>query len=440
VLAGWNHGLARIAVGVILFGLGGSVASAQFLRIGPFEFDASVSLEGIYTSNVDEMRPDAYKDGLAMEDFYTVASLDLTSDAPLGPNLSVAIDLGIEVEKHLNRDDLDTYIFKNPLGNLNLSTTARPGHYQIDLNIRQEATYEKAENVFTPSAESQRTLRHETDAGASIRWERGRLSWGADFGYSMTRYQDSEFQYGDGDTYSSGFNASWTFSKRLELSYDYTTDKEDLINQPDTYKGWNYQHQIDLRFMVLDRPKFYYALGAETARSQGEVIDWQPTHTFTLSDSIDFSKTVNLQADAEYKYAQTYAVDEIGFTCGLILDHEISRTASETLALTRAPAGTFGSTLKTDTSTVRYGFQKLDLFVYNLNFGTFLEFSRNKQKDVEEFQSEEIWRFETSFTHSRNISRKLKRSLQYRFSQERSNLLSEDLVEHRVTLNFTYTY
>ena len=33
------------------------VASAQFLRIGPFNFTAKAKLEGVYTTNVEQERP-----------------------------------------------------------------------------------------------------------------------------------------------------------------------------------------------------------------------------------------------------------------------------------------------------------------------------------------------------------------------------------------------
>jgi hypothetical protein len=108
---------ARIAVAALLL-LPCTVARAQFIRIGPFDFGATAKLEGIYTTNVDGVRPSsATKE---MKDYYATASFDLTSSMTLFRNSTIGLSTGLTIEKHARRKDLDT--LSEPFGRARIDT------------------------------------------------------------------------------------------------------------------------------------------------------------------------------------------------------------------------------------------------------------------------------------------------------------------------------
>jgi hypothetical protein len=128
--------------------------------------------------------------------------------------------------------------------------------------------------------------------------------------------------------------------------------------------------------------------------------------------------------------------------------------------MNKQPANTFGSTTKTDVTGVNYSLTKQDLFIYNLTFVFSVGYTYNKPMETAatetttEQQSEgvtgepgeptasaeSIWSYDVSLTHDRALSRKLHRSLGYTYHFEKSSLNPENLTEHDVTLDFTYTF
>ncbi|MCB1101937.1 MAG: hypothetical protein KDL10_06215, partial [Kiritimatiellae bacterium] len=118
-----------------------ATGSAQFLRLGPFDFDAKTGLEGIYTTNVDEVRPSEAT--AEMEDYYAIWSFDLFSTTAFNPNTKVQLDTGISIEKHANRPDLDNS--ESPFGRFLL-------RFDTDLNrfvVYGEVSYEKSSDSQT---------------------------------------------------------------------------------------------------------------------------------------------------------------------------------------------------------------------------------------------------------------------------------------------------
>lgn len=430
-------GRIAVAAAALLF-LPCAVTHAQFIRIGPFDFAATTKLEGIYTTNVDGVRPDSTDK--EMKDYYASASFDLESTVNLFRNSVVDLSTGVTIERHARRKDLDT--LSEPFGRARIDTAFDFGRYTLRLNLANETTTSTKEDTFVPSGESRQTrdVNTITDYGAELEWKRNDFVVIGGVNGSQERHQEEQFKSGDQDTYESYLNADWQFSQRLGLNYAYQRDKTDLINDPDTFSGWNEKHTVGLDFMILERPNFVYTLGAEQSSVQDEKIDWEPTHTFSLKDSLDLSRTLQFSGDAQYKYADKLASDEVALTCNLALDNEVSRTVRQSLSLNKEPANTFGSTTKTDVTAVDYKFTKQDLFVYNLTLTFAVGFSHNKPMDTPEDEPENIWTYDVSLLHERALSRKLQRTLEYTYHYEKSSLISENLVEHQVTLGFSYTF
>ena len=436
-----------------LFCLPGITAHAQFIRIGPFDFGASTKLGGVYTTNVDGARPDATDK--EMEDYYATASFDLTSVANFFKDSSIDLGMGMTIERHANRKDLDATT-SDPFGRGRIDTEFQFGRYVLRLNLASDTTLAEKEGTYVPmSSTTSRDVNTVTDYGAELEWQRNDLTVAAGFNGSMERHQDAQFKSGDQNTYASYLNADWQFSKRLGLSYAYKRDKTEILNGPTNSPSeagapstWDERHTVGLTFEILERPNFTYTLGAEQSAVQGETINWEPTHTFALNDELELSKTLRLSGDIQYKYAQKLAADEVALTGNLTLDNEVSRTVRQSLAMNKEPANTFGSTTKTDVTGVDYTFTKDDLFIYNLTFTFAVGFTYNKPMDTPQSEAqgetlggpEGIWTYDVGLAHDRALSRKLNRTLGYTYHYEKSDLIAENLAEHRVTLDFTYTF
>ena len=430
---------ARIAVAAaaLLF-LPCTITHAQFIRIGPFDFGATAKLGGVYTTNVDDVRPSGTTK--EMKDYYATAAFDLASSDTLFQNFTVDLSTGVTVERHARRKDLDTT--SDPFGRGRIDTEFQFGRYTLRLNLASDTTFAERQGTYVPSgSNSTRDVNTVTDYGAELEWKRNDLTVVGSFDGSRERHRDAQFRSGDQNTYSGSLNADWQFSKRLALSYAYKREMTELLNGPtNSFSGWNERHTVGLTFEILERPNILYTLGAEQSSVQGEKINWEPTHTLALRDGLDLTKTLRLTGDAQYKYARRLASDEIAFTCKLGLENEVSRTVHQSLSLTKEPANTFGSTAMTDVTAVDYDLTKKDLFIYNLTFSFDVGFANNKPMGAALGETESVWTYDVSLAHDRALSRKLNRKLAYTYHCEKSSLIDENLVEHRVTLDFTYTF
>ena len=430
-----------------LFFLPGVAAHAQFIRIGPFEFGATAKLDGIYTTNVDGVRPDSTDK--EMKDYYATASFDVTSSTALFRNSKLDLSTGLTVERHVKRTDLDTT--SDPFGRGRMDTEFQFGRYTLRLNLASETTATESEGIYTPGqSKKTRDINTVTDYGAELEWQRNDLTVIGGYNGSQERHQDEQFKFADQNTYEAYLTTDWKFSKRMAFNYGYRRDKTELLNEPtnavsgpadSSSDDWNERHTVGLEFEILERPHFTYTLGAEQSSVQGETIDWEPTHTFAIDDQLDFTKTLRLRGNASYKYAQKYAADEIALICDVTLENDISHTARQSLELRKQPAGTFGSTDKTDVTSLDYILQKDDLFIYDLNFTFSASYTKNKPIGSDEAaEPETVKTIEPKLSWDRTISRKITRSLAYLYHWEHSDLLSENLTEHRVTLSYSYTF
>lgn len=430
-------GRFSLFVAILWVCISGVSAQAQFIRIGPFDFGAGADLDLVYSTNVEGVRPGATDK--EMKDYYAVASFNLASSSASFRNSSIDLSTGITVERHLRRTDLDTT--SDPFGQGQIDTAFELGRYTLRLNLANQTTFEEKEGTYTPSgSRNKRDVRTATDYGAELQWKRNELTVAGGASGSRERHREDEFKVADQNKYTAYLNGDWQFSQRLGLNFAYKRDKTDLVHVEDSYSGWDEKTTIGLESMILERPHLTYTLGAERSKVQDEEIDWEPTHTFTLDDHFEFSPRTRLTGNISYKYTDRYADDEIALTCNVVLDNEFSRTAQQSLRVSKQPAGTFGSTEKTDMTSVEYLLRKDDLFIYNLNFTFSASYKHNRPMGEGAGEIENITRLTPELSWSRAVSRKINRTLSYLYLWEHSNLESENLTEHRVTFSYTYTF
>jgi hypothetical protein len=228
----------------------------------------------------------------------------------------------------------------------------------------------------------------------------------------------------------------------MAVKYRNELTKTTLINNPEESDNeWLETETIsfDGSLELIKRPRVTYSLGVEKEDTQDEEGEWEPRHAFSISDDADITPKLHLSAHAQYDIEQDKEEDDISFTYGVTLDHEISSTASQSLLFEREPVDTFASSTETDSTTYRYEFTKNDLFIYNLTFNFSATFEINEPLGGES-PTEETWTYDASLRHTTLISRNIERSLAYEYSLENSNLFEEDIEEHRVTLTYRYAF
>ncbi len=413
------------------------VASAQFLRIGPFNFTAKAKLEGVYTTNVEQERPsEATAD---REDYYLITGLDLASRAEMSPNTALDIETGVAIEKHFKRPDLDNS--SDPFGKLKLSALTELGHYTFNAFGGVQRTSESAESTYDPEGRKKRDVQDKYEYGVGMNWKRGGVTLEGSYDFTSERHAQAEFQDADQDEQTVNFLAGWRITKNVGVSYTMERTKTDIINDPDSGAGWLTTENISLDWLlpILKRPSLTYSLGVEKEDTDEKKGKWEPTHTLTLSDAWDLSPVLRLSVGVSYSYEQNPEANDVALTGFVGLQHEVGQTAMQTLTLSKEPVRTLGSTAETDNTSVHYNFTKRDLFVYNLTWTIDVDYSLDKPLDSID-EPETVWTYGTGLMHSRALSRKIERQLAYRYDREDSNLEDEILDEHRVTLSYVYTF
>jgi len=414
---------------------GSPAAHAQFLRVGPFDFTSKVYTEAVYTTNVEgERESEAEQE---REDYYLVLGVDLISQADITPRTSLDLDTGIAMEKHFVRSDLDNS--EEPFGRVRLKSNTEIGRLRFMTFAAWERKSESADDVVLTGGRSKKTRNPSTtiDYGAEVRWDREPIRLGAGYEHTRERYEKEEFQDGDKDETTVDFDIAWIITPTLSLGYKLERTRTEDVNDPADDAPWKTTETISLdwRLAILERPTLTYTLGVEKEDTDEEKGEWEPTHTLTIMDRWDLTKALELQADASYSYEDKPEEDDIAFTYGVILSHEISRTADQQLSATREPRATFGSTAESDTTELTYNFVKRDLFIYNLEFRFMAGYETTKTPGQ---PTENVLSYETGLEHSSLVTRRLSRSLRYLYTYEDSNLEDEILDEHRVELRYEF--
>ncbi len=412
-------------------------AVAQFLRVGPFDFTAVSTLEAVYTTNVErERESDATEE---REDYYLILALDLVSAADVSPSTTLRLDTGVAVEKHFVRDDLDNS--EAPFGRVRLESETELRYLTVYGAAGWEKTSQSATDVALPAGQSSKTRnpQQRTDYKVGAGWKGGPFSAGAEYMFERRRYEKEEFKSTDEDLTTVSWDAGWKVRENLTLIYDYERKRTERVNIPDDDPEWKETERITLDWgvRIIKRPELTYSLGVEKEDTDEKEGEWEPIHDFALRDDIEFNSRLRLAWNALYSYEDNPEDDDIRFTYGARIDHDISWSLSQQFSATREPRETLGSTAETDTTRFDYSLNKSDLFIFNLSarFGAGYEIS--KPPDGE---TENILTYDFNLKHEAALSRRLMRTLAYDYSYEESNLNDEILDEHRVSWSYEYTF
>ncbi|MCS6771382.1 MAG: hypothetical protein NZ740_05080 [Kiritimatiellae bacterium] len=410
---------------------------AQILRIGPFDLFAVGRLDAVYTTNVERQRESEAT--AEMEDYYLIAGLEMNSEAYVSYSTTLTLETGVAWEKHFVREDLDNSTA--PFGRLSLESKTDLRTLDINAFFRWEHMSESAETVYIPGGRSSKTRNPNTlmSYGGGVAWENDPFRLFADYEFTSRRYEKEEFQEGDEDQTTFRWGGNWQIRENLGARYENERRLTERVNSPDAEEDWETTERImlDWRLRLIRRPEFTYSVGLQKEDTDEEEGAWEFRHEFAIRDQIDITPRLKLAGQAMYSIEDNEEADDINFTYGATLDHEISYTARQSLSLTREPRATFGSTKDTDTTSIRYNFSKIDLFIADLSLNLGIGYEINRPADGPE---ERMWTYNAKLEHERALSRRLLRKLSYDYSRETSNLDEEPLVEHRVTWSYEYQF
>jgi hypothetical protein len=409
-----------------------SLAEAQFLRLGPFDFTATTRAGAVYSDNIEQER--SYETDAEREDYYVFAGVDLQSVADLTANSSLTIDTGVMYEKHFIRDDLDNS--EEPFGRFRADYAQSIRHLTLKAFYGWERESESREDTYIPGGRSSKTrnVGTTTEYGTSLEWSRDPFLVGASYDVEKERFDKEEFKDGEKDTTTYHYYGDWKLSDRLTLE----ADREDETTEtPDGKQdGWKLTDSVDLAVILLKKPSLTYKLGYEKESTDKEDGKWEPTHTIDLGDGWVFeSPRVKLTLKAAYTYEKDPEEDDVTLTYGATLDHELAARVKHGLSFEREPRDTFGANEDTDTTTYGYYFNMDDVLIPDLDFRGDVTYEIDKPVSGPEEKTTTV---ELALTHTREISARFRRIFRYEYSWEDSNLESEVLTENRVEWSYEY--
>jgi hypothetical protein len=360
----------------------------------------------------------------------------------------VEAGFGMAYEKHFVREDLDNE-GSGPFARANMDLRTTLSRVEISLGASYERTDEQAETAaktYVPGGRKKRKIGTLSGYNAGIAWARDPFKVSYDYGVEMTRYDDLAFADGEEDSYNQDFAAGYALNDQWSIDYSLSAERSVFPNVPGGDDAWKYTEELNLTggldLEVWRRPRVTYSLGLEREDRQNEQGeweqgDWEWKHTVNASDEYAFSPVLLMKYYANYTYEPTPELDDIAFTYGLSLRHELGSTAWQSLSVIREPVETFGSVTDTDSTQWNYTFNKADLFVYNLTLALSVSYAIDKPL-AETTPEERVWDYSFSLVHTAEISSRLSRTLSYIFTRQDSDQEEELLDEQRITLGLRY--
>lgn len=416
-----------------------NVSPAQVLRLGPFDVDMETGFQAIYTTNVEDERPSESTE--SREDYYFIGSLDLSTHASMAPETDISLETGLAYEKHLKRPDLDNS--NDPFGKFILGTSTKWRRSTFSLDVDIQRLSESKDDIYIAGGGKGRALNDDFNYGLGWAWDWKRFKAGASVSYEHIRYDDEQYQDGDKDETNIDFEFSWELTKRISLEYTYNRSLEDWAYNPvEDNDLWEVTSTADVRYQVMKVPDWSVFVGYTKDSEESGTHDWYPTYGTDASAVLLDTKRVKFDVNLSWTHVKEIPNDS-SFIYGANLEHQISRTAKQSLSATQEPIETFGSDNDTEETTIAYRFDKEDLFVYNMDLTAGVAWKKDKPQsndDEPAGDTEETWTYDVELTHQRALTRKLKREVSCYYSYEESNLEEEPLDEFRLTLDFTYAF
>ena len=437
-----GRGLRWLGIAAAFLWMSLSPAFAQILRLGSFDLSVNASGDVTYDSNVDDVYPEEEDPNLPAGDFYWMPGLSIHSKtAGMSPHTSFDLGADFAYRDYLERNDLDTEIY-------NFRAGFQSFYPRLKLNglVGTEFSTESEQDEYRPGGAVRDPMRTDTvnlSANLNIRKFRAETRWDL----TRERHANEVDQEGDNDetilfwgVYLDLFSwgslfYSWENTETTLILADETTDE--------TVETFGLEGAIPLD--ILRHPKITYSFGfsyqdetTTTEDSENEKT-WEPTHTITVSDEFQLSKTVQLSASATWE--NTAVDDEISFIYEAQLEQQLGASAQHSLTFSREPQSTFGSTAETDTTTYGYLYSINDLFFHHLSMNFGATYEESTTLGGVDSETEKTTTVDFGLNHTQQLSRRFSRVISYVYTWENSNFHDEGPNEkHLVTYGVTYAF
>lgn len=460
---------------------------AQSFRLGMIDWFLQAKTDVGFDSNVDDAYPEEQEPDRDRADFYWMPGLSLSS-APLvmAPRTTYNLNAGVAYQDYFARNDLDTALYNAQLA----FQTATPRLTLGGMGGIDYAADGIAESYVPGGVGRDPTLTHTANAFAGLLYRALKLDGRVDF--TSERHDLEKYWEGDQDetVLFAGaqltpltklvLNASWQKTiTLLTLSGEETDETEyaagatlNLFSWGGLFYTWEQTITLDpmdqateetistfgltgtIPVELIRHPKITYSLGMSYEEEKNDATgvtdkSWEPTHTITVSDDLQLSRSLRLFGSATWQsdlagnalwQQNELETDEISFIYNVSLEHQLAPKVQHALTFTQEPEPTFGSTTDTKTTTYGYDFNWGDLLVKGLAMNINASYEENTPL-VEAAETEQTTLLTFGLTHTRPLSRKLNRIISYQYTREDSNFHDFGPNEkHLAIYGFTYDF
>jgi hypothetical protein len=414
-------------------------ASAQLFRLGPFDFTAVGNVDIGYESNVDGLGVEESGD-LSRSDFYWMPGITINSSREaMRPSSSIGLSAAIAYQDYFKRNEMDTALY-------NIAADFQATHPRISLGGMASAVYsiDSMEHEYVPGG-TKRDPNLVQMANINATWNYRRLQLNGASSFTQTRHDFDEFKTDDSDEKTATWGANLTVASWGSLFY--TWDWSDTYNlftdEQTTETTESFGLSGSIPFELLRRPQISYSIGFShetTVNADGtEESTWEPTHSITVQDAFQLSKSINLSAAATWN--KTVSDDTVTFQYNVALSQSLGPRAQHALTFTQEPRPTFGSTSDTETTTYGYSFGMSDVIFRGVGLSFGATYDQSTPLGDPTALTENTTSVNFGVNHSKQFSRRLSRNLSYAYTWEDSNLVETDpVITHTVLYGFSYQF
>ncbi len=450
----WVEGLCAVALLLALAPAG----RAQTFRLGGIDYVLSAAVELGYDSNVDDVYPEEEEPDRQKGDFYWMPSLTLQSQSvPLRPSTTYNLGAHVAYEDYFSRNDLDTELYDVVL---NFQTA----HPRLTLGGMGRIANEVdgIEDQYVPGSASRDPVLI-TEANVFANWNYRKVRLEAQAEYSKELHEKEEYQAGDQEETTLEAGAYWDVFTWGSLFYTWENTVTTLLQSEEETDETIHTFGLDgaIPVSLLRRPRITYSFGFSYEDEQTDATEeedeptWEPTHTITVMDEYQLSKSLRLSYVATWEDTweddspsfywpgekRGEDEDEVTFEYNVKLNQKLGPRAEHTFMFSQEPESTFGSTTETESTTFSYDFVLKDLVVYGLTFHAAAEYELETPLGETDAETEKTTTLTAGLNHQRQLSRRLSRILAYEYTWENSNFHDEGANEkHLATYTLRYTF
>lgn len=416
--------------------LGAAGAARAQLKLGVWDVTVSPSVGLAYNSNVDGAYPEEESETLRKDDFYWTPAIALTAaGVRMRPDTTLGLSGNLAYEDYFKRNDLDTETYNAAL----TFQTVRPwtmlnGSASVDYSVEsEEDTYYPGGAVRDPA------LTLEGALGWQLKWNR----WQFDLQgtYTRERHDYEEYQNDDQDEVDAIGTLTLKMWEWMNAFVSYEWDDIDYRLE-ETEDETTKTTTLGFTGSFFSNPLVTYTLGIEQEKTgKGDKDDgkWKPTHDISVTYTKQLQK--NLDFAASLTWSDDVDADEVSTTFDVSLKHVWSVYFSHSVSASMEPRKTLGSNADTETTTYTYTATLSGLPLKGMHFGFTASYEEERPLDDKDALTEDTTTFDFSAGHTRELTRKLSRSLDYTYSWEKSNFHHDGAMEtHEVIYSLQYRF